>query len=676
MRGPGSAAGPRLGAIVLVAAMLAGGCGTQQTPTPAPSASPAAATLAAPAPTATPASAYADTLRVGFIPGRPEEFFGSFWGFRQASVAVFDYFIRPRSAVHSSLYRLDATYDVVPELADGPCEPLGDGTVIRCRVIETTFHDRTPVTADDVAYAFQIAQRWDVDNYLPGTGSLREVRVVDARTVDFVLSSVDPTFVTTVLPSVSILPRHVVEASFAAFVAGTNNLASAELTKLADAIDEEIARDPPVCSPRVEEVAVLLERIGVTLYREDSAAAGGTFEPCRYVRVASRFIRQAAVALGATGLDAVAAAWQLLSIDWQPVGAGPYRFVSEDANGIRLEAWPDYSGGPASTRFLDFVPTNPDGSDLVDGTVDIFQSADTLAPFQGTAYQAGAESRGIRIASPPEPGFMALHFNVRPGSLFADRDLRLALQLCIDLERDVDAVTGGIGEPAYGPVLRGSWADEPDLPKPARDPAAARQLIEGAGWTLGADGIYTRDGIRLGADILTRADTPKRVKMADLIAKDARDCGIDLRSLPARWADLMPAFLTFPHALPGSDRPFDLYLGGWMNTADPGPFDWFVSSEVTDVEHPDAVNFMGFTDPVVDRLAEAAMATYDQAERARLYREAQREVAAQVPMIFLWADDTYDAVRTAVATVDGPLDLEAPNWTWQLERMVVLASNP
>jgi ABC-type transport system substrate-binding protein len=139
---------------VLLAALLTGSCGTQQTPTPAASVSPAPA--ATPAPTATPASAYADTLRIGFIPGRPEEFFGSFWGFRQASVAVFDYFIRPRSAVHSSLYRLDATYGVVPELADGPCEPQGDGTVIRCRLIETTFHDETPVTADDVAYTYRI----------------------------------------------------------------------------------------------------------------------------------------------------------------------------------------------------------------------------------------------------------------------------------------------------------------------------------------------------------------------------------------------------------------------------------------------------------------------------------------------------------------------------------------
>jgi peptide/nickel transport system substrate-binding protein len=612
-------------------------------------------------------------MRIGFVRGRAEAVFGSSWGFRQASIGAYPYYISPSRAVNSALYRFDAGYDVVPELADGPCEPQGDGTVIRCVLIETTFHDGTPVTADDVAFVYQVAQRWGHDPWpLPGTGSLREVRIVDDRTVDFVLSTVDPTFLTTVLPAVPILPRHAVEAAVAAFVAGTNDLTPAELTELADTIDEELGRDPPVCGARVEEVAALLGRIGVTLYREDFVRATGELDPCSYLPVASRFIRQAAVALGATGLDEVAAAWQLLEIDWRPVGAGPYRLVSEDADRIRLEAWPGYHGGPAATRFIDFVPTNPDGSGLVAGSVDIFQWTDL-----GAAFRATAEARGILPAAPTVPGFIALFFNVRPGSLFAERDLRLALQLCVDLARDVDAATGGLGTPVYGPALPGSWADEPDLPKPARDPAAARRLVEGAGWTRGEDGIYARDGVPLAADILTRADDAQRITMADLIALQARECGMDLRSRPAPRGDLsVPGFFLYPHLLPGTDQPFDLYLGGFSNTADPGPFVWLVSSQVTDAEHPDGFNIGGFADPVVDRLVEAAMATYDQAERARLYRDAQREVAAQVPLVFLWADTSFDAMRAAVTTVDGPLDLEAPNWTWRLERMVVLESSP
>ena len=173
-----------------------------------------------------------------------------------------------------------------------------------------------------------------------------------------------------------------------------------------------------------------------------------------------------------------------------------------------------------------------------------------------------------------------------------------------------------------------------------------------------------------------RVGDAKRVNMADLIALQAGDCGMDLRFLapPGDLGEL--GFFQYPHLLPGTDQPFDLFLGGFSNTADPGPFEWLVSSEVTDAEHPDGFNVGGFADPIVDRLVEAAMATYDQAERARLYREAQREVAAQVPLIFLWADMSVDALRAAVTTVDGPLDLEAPNWTWRLERMVVLESSP
>ena len=44
---------------------------------------------------------------------------------------------------------------------------------------------------------------------------------------------------------------------------------------------------------------------------------------------------------------------------------------------------------------------------------------------------------------------------------------------------------------------------------------------------------YTDDEmVRLGADVLVRADVPFRIRAADLISQQARDCGMDLESLP------------------------------------------------------------------------------------------------------------------------------------------------
>src|SRR5512146_3105038 len=93
------------------------------------------------------------------------------------------------------------------------------------------------------------------------------------------------------------------------------------VTALADTIADEIGRNPKVCSPRLDEVAALIDRIGVTLYPADfTDAATGAPDACLYMATASGYIRQAAIAMSATGLDAVAAAWQLLGIDWRPIG--------------------------------------------------------------------------------------------------------------------------------------------------------------------------------------------------------------------------------------------------------------------------------------------------------------------------------------------------------------------
>jgi ABC-type transport system substrate-binding protein len=629
---------------------------------------------------ASPSSAYADTLRIGWNPGiNGSDIPFAWFGFRDATSALVPSQITVGGAIFSGLYRYDATWGAVPDLADGPCLPQGDGRVIRCRLIATTFHDGTPLTADDVAFTYQLEQRSTFTGLWAGVGSLEEVRVVDPRTVDFVLTSVDPTFLTTVLPGTPILPRHIVEAAYAALAARAGGLKVADLTKLADAIDEEVNRDPPVCGPRVEPVTALLAKVGVRVYREDFSR-GGTFDACAYLVAASSLIRDGlAVTLGSTGLDAVAAAYSSLSLSWQPIGTGPYRFVSEDANGIHLEAWPGYHGGVAATRHLDFVPAKGDGSDVVDGAVHIYQAnAFTESVRLGAAFRATAASHGVSLATMRQTGFYALMFNVRPGRLFADLNLRKALQLCIDLPRDVDAATGGNGTAVYGPVTPGTWAYDPALPKPARDVATARKLIEAAGWRLGADGIFAKGGIRLAAAIPAKGTDPLRVKMADLIASQGRDCGMDLHGQPTSVPDIYNTLLQYPHDLPGTHTPFDLFIGAWSGSPDPGTLDEFVSTNITDAQHPDGTStfqdFTGFSDPTLDHAVKAAMATYDQAARASLYRQVQQELAAQLPYVFLWAANGFDVVRSTVTTSDGPLDLAAPNWAWQPERLVVAKS--
>ena len=443
-----------------------------------------------------------------------------------------------------------------------------------------------------------------------------------------------------------------------------------------------------MCSDaRVAQVDAIFRKLGFVgfpVYHEDFLMQNGTFDACGWLANAAFNLDPSTdygggsvgYALHQTGIDRVAGIVgpMLMGRPDIFVGTGPYRYVSQEADSAHLEAFSGYHGGMPATKYVDFVRAKADGSDVVAGTVDILSDAFPGVPFGrlslGAAFEATAQAEGIHVLHQPGSNYAQLTFNVREGRLFSDVDLRRALQLCIDLPRDVDAATGGAGIPIYSPVLPGSWADDPDLPKPDRDVAAGKRLIEASGWTLGSDGVYAKGKLRLAARIIVRGGMADRVKMVDLIAAQARDCGMDLGSLPVDdYGDLF----TYPHDIPGTKTPFDLLLvvyGTGVGPAD--SLQWYTSSVVSDEEHPDGGNIGGFSDPAFDRLLAEAAVTYDQTGGASLYRQAQEELAAQLPALFLWNQALTNAVRSTVATVDGPIDLTLPDWAWQPERLVVV----
>ena len=203
-----------------------------------------------------------------------------------------------------------------------------------------------------------------------------------------------------------------------------------------------------------------------------------------------------------------------------------------------------------------------------------------------------------------------------------------------------------------------------------RDVPEAKRLIESAGWTAAADGIYARDSKRLAADVYVRADEEPRVRFMDLVAEQVRDCGIQLTVVRADADTVLRPLGTYPHIPGGSDKPFDAVFLAFTHTYDPDD-ELFSSHSVSSEANPNGINFMGFADPTVDSLLDQGVATYDQRERARIYRELQQVLADDQPLLFAWSPRTHDALDSHLRLTDGPINLSSRQWWWQLEKLVV-----
>jgi len=78
---------------------------------------------------------------------------------------------------------------------------------------------------------------------------------------------------------------------------------------------------------------------------------------------------------------------------------------------------------------------------------------------------------------------------------------------------------------------------------PVGDVAAGQALITGAGYTMGGDGIYTKDGKSLSMNVIVRNDTIEYVRSLNEIIEELRNAGIDATSQPitgAAWSASEP----------------------------------------------------------------------------------------------------------------------------------------
>ena len=184
------------------------------------------------------------------------------------------------------------------------------------------------------------------------------------------------------------------------------------------------------------------------------------------------------------------------------------------------------------------------------------------------------DNPNVQMAEYPDNGYFYIAFNLREGHLYADKALREAFSMCIDQEKTVEVATGGNGVPVRANTPPFSWAFNPDVKPYVLDVPGAKAKIEGAGWALGSDGVYAKDGQRLSSTLYVRVGRPQRLAFAELARDQLKECGIEVEVQEGDLNTvLIPKVLDYPN-------DFDTYLGGWSTALDPDDYSIFHSSEI------------------------------------------------------------------------------------------------
>ncbi|QWV95025.1 peptide-binding protein [Geomonas oryzisoli] len=324
-----------------------------------------------------------------------------------------------------------------------------------------------------------------------------------------------------------------------------------------------------------------------------------------------------------------------------PVGTGPYIF-KEWVPGQRLvlEAYPKYwEGAPHLARYVYRII--PDNStmymELKAGGVDMMGLSPVQYQRQTTREEFLARFNKYRY---PASAYTYLGYNLRL-PMFQDVRVRRAITCAINKEEIIQGVLLGMGQIAHGPYKPGTWAYKSKVDNdPGYDPERAKELLQEAGYHMGAGGILEKDGKPLSFTIMTNQGNDQRLKCAQIIQMRLKKVGIDVKIRVMEWASFLTNFI--------DKGKFEAVLLGWTISQDPDLYDVWHSSKTG----PKELNFIHYLNPELDRLIVEGRGTFDMAKRRDCYYKIQEILAKDQPYTFLYVPDALPVVTSRIKGIE------------------------
>jgi len=345
-------------------------------------------------------------------------------------------------------------------------------------------------------------------------------------------------------------------------------------------------------------------------------------------------------------LNVTAQEFAFSNFNTQPIGSGPFRLkkIEYNASGIPeyydLRAFSNYTlGRPYINKMLVYFYANED--ELItaykNGTITSLNAVSSATLNNSLT----SDSELLRVSF---PRIFAVFFNQNKNHLFADKNVRRALDVLIDKERMVQEVLNGYGTILDSPIPPGTITEQEtrefeQLTSEERI-AQAQDILTAAGWTFDTEKNQWGNGEQLLGFSIATANTPELKRAAQIAATMWTEAGIPVKVNVFETGDLNQNIIR--------PRDYDALLFGEVVGRSLDLFAFWHSSQRDDP----GLNIANYTNSAADDLLAKARTISDKRERDELYRKFEKEIRNDAPAIFLYAPDFLYVVPTKLKSVD------------------------
>jgi peptide/nickel transport system substrate-binding protein len=304
------------------------------------------------------------------------------------------------------------------------------------------------------------------------------------------------------------------------------------------------------------------------------------------------------------------------------MGTGPFKFVEYVPNTrIVLERNENYweEGLP----YLDGIEMTIASDDtartaaVVTGTVDFIE----YAPLRDIPSLEADPSLELAGESNTNIRFIGFNLSKEP---FDNLQVRQAIAAVVDREAMLGPTVFGYGTPTEVLFPPDFWAALQQEVRPP-DVERAKALMAEAGF---ADGFSTTITSWSQYSFLSNA--------AVVLQEQLRQIGIEAE------LNLVENATMVEQVYDPATRDYEIAVTGESAYVDPNTIvlPYFKTGEGN--------NFMGYSNPEVDKLIEQAIASTDQEERASIYQQIQKILLEDLPWVNLFVADQYEAMKDYV----------------------------